>query len=166
MKLRISTAWAFPLLAIAAMSLATACAADAGQDGATPIMDHTLGEAGGLIHYLEGPLETLASVIDLIGIAIILWGFGRALIDFVSAELKRFRDPDNLICMQHVRLVLGTYILVGIEFMIASDIIQTVVKRELSDLAFVSALVAIRTAIGYFLGRELAEVRGDSDASA
>ncbi len=58
-----------------------------------------------------------------------------------------------------LRIELGTYILVGIEFMIASDIIQTVVKRQLSDLAFVSALVAIRTAISYFLGREVAEVR-------
>ncbi len=46
--------------------------------------------------------------------------------------------------------------LVGIECMIASDIIQTVVKRKLADLALVSALVAIRTAISFFLGRELA----------
>ena len=61
---------------------------------------------------------------------------------------------------------LGTYILVGIEFMIASDIIQTVIKRELADLAFVSALVAIRTAISFFLGRELAEARRESGTLA
>ena len=125
-------------------------------------MDRTLGEAGWLIQTLEGPLELLASGIDLVGIAIILWGFGRALITFAGAELKRFRDPGNLVCMHRVRLDLGTYILVGIEFMIASDIINTVVKRELIDLAFVSALVAIRTAISFFLGRELVELREDS----
>ena len=125
-------------------------------------MDKTLGDAGGLIHAIEGPLEMVASVIDLIGIVIILWGFGRALIGFARAELKRFRDPGNLGCMHQVRLDLGTYILVGIEFMIASDIIQTVVTRELTDLAFVAALVIIRTAISFFLGRELVEVRREA----
>ena len=124
----------------------------------TQDMETHLGESGGVIATLEGPLEMVASVIDLIGIAIVLWGFGRALIGFIRAELTRFRDPGDLGCMHKVRLDLGTYILVGIEFMIASDIIQTVVKRELVDLAFVSALVAIRTAISFFLGRELAEV--------
>ena len=106
----------------------------------------------------------MASAIDLIGIAVILWGFGRAMIAFAGAEWRRLREPGNLACMNRVRLDLGTYILVGIEFMIASDIINTVVKRELLDRAFVSALVAIRTAISFFLGRELAEVREESGA--
>ncbi|MCZ6766803.1 MAG: hypothetical protein O7D32_07705 [bacterium] len=48
-------------------------------------MDRTLGEVGGLIHAIEGPLEMLGSVIDLIGIAIILWGFGRALVNLRTA---------------------------------------------------------------------------------
>lgn len=43
--------------------------------------------------------------------------------------------------------------------MIASDIIHTVISRELEDLIFVAALVAIRTAISFFLGKELAEAR-------
>ena len=115
-----------------------------------------------MIHAIEGPLEMLSSVIDLIGIAIILWGFGRALIAFAAAEWKRLRDPTNLGCLHQVRMDLGTYILVGIEFMIASDIIQTVIKRQLADLAFVSALVAIRTAISFFLGRELAGAQRES----
>ena len=74
--------------------------------------------------------ETLATLIDLIGIAIILYGFTIALVQFLGAE-----------------------------FMIASDIIHTVISRELGDLVFVAALVAIRTAISYFLGKELEEAR-------
>ena len=129
-------------------------------------MEESLGEARGLIPHIEGPLEAIASVIDLIGIAIVLWGFGRALVGFLRAEATRFRDPSNTVCLHRVRLNLGTYILVGIEFMIASDIINTVVKRELTDLAFVSALVAIRTAISYFLAKDLAELREESAAHA
>lgn len=122
-------------------------------------MHETLGEAGSLIGSLAGPLETVASVIDLIGITIVLWGFARALFDFLLNETRRLRTSTGASCLHRVRIDLGTYILVGIEFMIASDIIQTVIRRRLEDLAFVSALVAIRTAISFFLGREIAEVR-------
>ena len=122
-------------------------------------MHQTLGEPGPLLHPFISGLETLSSIIDGIGIAIVLWGFGRALIAFLRAELRRFTKSEGLAAIHSVRLDLGTYILVGIEFMIASDIIHTVIKRELQDLAFVSALVAIRTAISFFLGRELAELR-------
>lgn len=47
----------------------------------------------------------------------------------------------------------------GIEFMIASDIIDTVLTRELIDLAFVIALVFMRTAISFFLAREAQELK-------
>lgn len=127
-------------------------------------MQETLGEAGSLIGSLAGPLETVASVIDLIGITIVLWGFARALFDFLINEVRRLRTGAGASCLHHVRIDLGTYILVGIEFMIASDIIQTVIKRRLEDLVFVSALVAIRTAISFFLGREIAEVRQHQSA--
>lgn len=129
-------------------------------------MHETLGEVSPLIAPLTPGLEAVASVIDLIGIAIVLWGFVRALFGFLRNEVSRFRDGTAASCMQQVRIDLGTYILVGIEFMIASDIIQTVVTRQLVDLAFVSALVAIRTAISYFLGREIAEVRQEKDPLA
>ena len=123
-------------------------------------MHETLGEVSWLIAPVTPVLETIASAIDLIGIAIVLLGFTRALFAFLRNEIGRFRSGGGAGCMHKVRIDLGTYILVGIEFMIASDIINTVLKRQLEDLVFVSALVAIRTVISYFLGRELAEIRG------
>ena len=108
--------------------------------------------------------ETLALVIDLIGIAIILYGFVRALFQFVTTEIRSFKTRTGQAECQSIRLTLGTYILLGIEFMIASDIIHTVLSRELGDLIFVAALVAIRTAISYFLGKELEEVRRDGSS--
>ncbi len=106
--------------------------------------------------------ETLALVIDLIGIAIILYGFAVALIQFVGVEFSRLKSGGMPLACQSVRLTLGMYILLGIEFMIASDIIHTVLSRELGDLIFVAALVAIRTAISFFLGKELEEARRNS----
>ena len=108
--------------------------------------------------------ETLALAIDLIGIAIILYGFVVALIHFLGAEFNRLRTGGAPVACQSVRLTLGLYILLGIEFMIASDIIHTVISREFGDLLFVAALVAIRTAISFFLGKELAETRKEGPA--
>lgn len=76
---------------------------------------------------------------------------------FLKSEASRLSQGRGIPGCHKVRLELGTYILLGLEFMIASDIIHTVITRELDDLIFVAALVAIRTAISFFLGKELAE---------
>ncbi len=102
-------------------------------------------------------LEWAARGIDLIGIGIILLGFLVSLAGLVLCLGRGLGLRRELHDMHQVRRQLGTYILVGLEFMIASDIIHTVITRELEDLAFVAALVAIRTAIGFFLAREITE---------
>jgi uncharacterized membrane protein len=104
-------------------------------------------------------LEQVAVYIDIVGIGIVLYGFAIAMFGFVRAELARFKASPGQHTLQMVRIELGGYILTGIEFMIASDIVHTVLSRELMDLAFVSALVVIRTAISFFLGREVAELK-------
>lgn len=97
-------------------------------------------------------LEAIARYIDLIGIAIILYGIVLATVGFLRGEISRISSGSSILSCFKVRMQLGTYILTGVEFMIASDIIHTVLSRELIDLAFVSALVIIRTAISFFLG--------------
>lgn len=119
--------------------------------------------AEGLLGEITHGLEWIAVGIDLIGIAIILLGFVVSLVGLALCLASGVGLRKDLHDMHRVRVQLGTYILVGIEFMIASDIIHTVLTRELEDLAFVAALVAIRTAISFFLGRELMEVRHEHD---
>ncbi|MEM7003832.1 MAG: DUF1622 domain-containing protein [Pseudomonadota bacterium] len=105
-------------------------------------------------------LEEVAFYIDLFGIGIILYGFVLAAWGLLHNEVQRLRNRYSSMRLHGVRIQLGGYILTGLEFMIASDIIHTVLSRELMDLAFVSALVVIRTAIGFFLGREVMELEG------
>lgn len=103
-------------------------------------------------------LAETAHFIDLFGIAIIMYGFAISAFGFVRAELRRFVTHGTMEACHRVRIQLGTYILTGIEFMIASDIIGTVLTRELMDLAFVAALVVIRSAISFFLAKEVKEL--------
>ena len=102
--------------------------------------------------------EVMAVGIDLIGVAIIIFGFNVALLKLLSALLQGAGLRRRLGNIAEARRTLGAYILTGIEFMIASDIIHTVITRELTDLIFVGLLVVIRTAISFFLGKEIAEL--------
>lgn len=52
-------------------------------------------------------------------------------------------------------------ILFGLEFLIAADIILTVKNPTAEDLLFLSAIVVVRTILGYFLSKEVEEYQFD-----
>ena len=112
-----------------------------------------------MLFYLVEYLEIIADVIDLIGIFIVLIGAAKFLIHAVPIELRRLKGAECAHALRHLRLQLGSYIILAIEFMIVSDIIQTALSRTLDDLYYLMGLVVIRTAISYFLGKELTEVQ-------
>lgn len=93
--------------------------------------------------------------IGIVGLMVIAWGAIVSLIGFISNESKRYSGVD--ICKNRtiIRHHLGGYILLGLEFLIASDIIKTVMNPSLQDLATLGAIVAIRTVLSFFLGLEM-----------
>ena len=106
-------------------------------------------------------LEFVATIIDLIGVTLILFGFVVALLRLLAGFRVGIGLNSELSGLKAARTTLGTYILTALEFMIASDIVHTVITREFTDLLFVGLLVAIRTAISFFLGKEIAEVKNE-----
>ncbi len=66
--------------------------------------------------------------------------------------------------MRSTRMVLGNYILLGLEFMIVSDIIHSFLQPDLLSLSTLGVLVLIRTMISFFLGKELEAVRHEEDS--
>lgn len=126
-----------------------------GMTGGTSLEHLPFGLDEPVMHVLEG----LAICIDLIGVTLILFGFFVALFRLlVGLRHGIGLMSPNLGNLSAARTILGTYILTGLEFMIASDIIHTVITREFTDLIFVGLLVLIRTAISFFLGREIHEI--------
>ena len=105
------------------------------------------------------PLEWLILTIEVISTLILLTGFVRATAGFVSFEIQRTRGHVGLIRMSYLRRYIGTYILLGLDFYIVADIIASMLRPELNDLASLAVIVLLRTTIGYFLGKELAEIR-------
>ena len=107
-------------------------------------------------------LEWVSAIIDLLAIFVMLIGAARFLGGFVSAELRRV-ETERARTLNHGRVELGRYILSGLELFIVSDIIHAALSLALPDLVFLALLVAIRSAISYFLDREIREIREDPE---
>jgi uncharacterized membrane protein len=54
---------------------------------------------------------------------------------------------------------LSRWIMVGLEFLLASDLVSTVVAPSWDELGRLATIAAIRTLLGYFLGRDLEAAR-------
>ena len=54
------------------------------------------------------------------------------------------------------------YLLLGLEFSVAADIIETFLAPSNEALIQLGVLILIRTVIGYFVGRERAEYRREA----
>ena len=97
----------------------------------------------------------LVTVVEACGAAVIivgaLWGFAR----FVWVGLRR-GDTDAFV---PVRLTLGRFLALGLEFQLASDVLRTAVAPSFRELGQLAAVAAIRTALNYFLSKEIAEER-------
>ena len=104
-------------------------------------------------------LETIALTIDLVGIAIVVYAALKFLVHFLGFEIKRLRGLACVEAIRDLRLQLGSYILLSLEFIIISDIIMTGISRNMDDLLALGLLVIIRVVLSFFLGRDLNEVK-------
>jgi uncharacterized membrane protein len=104
-------------------------------------------------------LSIVARVVAYIGAAIIVWGALLGVIGFIRAEFRRLHGRPDAVANETVRVRFGSYLLLGLEFLIAADIIQTVFKPTLTDVAILGGIVVIRTLISYFLNRDIAVSR-------
>lgn len=67
---------------------------------------------------------------------------------------------------RELRHVLGYYLLLGLEFLIAADIIDTLMRPEAKDLLALGIIVVIRTVISWSLNAELGHDHVAASASS
>lgn len=107
-------------------------------------------------------LNIVSRVVAYVGAAIIVWGALLGVVGFIRAEFARLRGRSDPAANETVRLRFGSYLLLGLEFLIAADIMQTVFKPTLTDVAILGGIVVIRTVISFFLNRDIAACRPGS----
>ncbi|MGB3363713.1 MAG: DUF1622 domain-containing protein [Thermodesulfobacteriota bacterium] len=98
----------------------------------------------------------ITEIIDLVAILFILWGFIKAMFDFVVLKIKNKSVSNTDI--RSIRCYLGTYLLLGLEIMIVADIIKTVLNQTREELIFLGGIVVIRTILSYFLNKEIEQI--------
>jgi uncharacterized membrane protein len=94
--------------------------------------------------------------IGVLGVLVIVFGVLGGLVRFVRSEIAAARGRIVDDERKQLRHALGYYLLLGLEFLIAADIIDTLMKPSTQDLVILGAIVAIRTVISYSLNAELA----------
>lgn len=104
--------------------------------------------------YLVTAVGYLRMVVEAIGAAVIGFGVLATTYRFVLT-LVGIRDYTN----NQVRLFLGRYLALGLEFQLGADILSTAVAPSLDDVILLGAIAAIRTALNFFLSQELARER-------
>ena len=75
-----------------------------------------------------------------------------------DCRLSRTQVINNI---RQLRADFGSYLLLGLEFLIASDILKTVVDPTLDELAILGGVVVVRTVLSVFLNKEIKELAKD-----
>ena len=110
-------------------------------------------------------LNILATVISVVSLLIVTYGALVAFISFLGNELKRFTGQYSTVNIRRLRAELGTYLLLGLELLIASDILKTVLEPSLDELAILGSIVVLRTILSVFLNKEIKELESEKQAS-
>lgn len=93
--------------------------------------------------------------IESLGIAVVLWGILEAIIRLTRGGWSVLTQKSSRIELDVIRLTMGEKMVLGLEFFLAGDIIQTIVVPTWNSLATLGGIVVIRTVIVYFLNLEL-----------
>lgn len=103
---------------------------------------------------LRAAVGGLVQLVEAAGAVVIFVGALLAFVQFIAVGLRR-RNADAFVL---VRLRLGRFLALGLEFQLASDILRTAVSPSFQELG---KLASIRTALNFFLAREIREERAE-----
>lgn len=97
------------------------------------------------MHFLAGSIQICAA--GIIGLAAI-----QATVQSILIFVRRdAREPDT----EQVRLKLGRWLVVALEFQVAADILRTAIAPTWDEIGQLAAIIALRTLLNFFLQKEI-----------
>jgi len=115
-------------------------------------MNEILGE-----HTLRTAVFLLVRLVEAAGALVIFSGAAIGFVRFVRLAL-RTRQAGGF---NAVRLDMGRFLALGLEFQLASDLLRTAVAPSFAEIGKLAAVAAIRTALNFFLRKEIQEERSE-----
>ena len=104
--------------------------------------------------YLVTAVGYLRLVVEAIGAAVIGYGVLATTFRYILTLIGVREDTNS-----EIRLYLGQYLVLGLEFQLGADILSTAVAPTLDDVILLGAIATIRTVLNYFLSQELERER-------
>jgi Predicted membrane protein len=109
------------------------------------------------IPYVTGIINAFAIAFNIVGAAMVIYGGARAVIELLLFGAHRTTKTKSTIKRQFTG-----YIIFGLEFFIAGDVLMTMLNPTAQDLMLLGAIVVIRVVLAYFLEKESKEYDIDS----
>jgi uncharacterized membrane protein len=103
-------------------------------------------------------VEVFHLSISAVGAAVVIWGVARAMVAFVRLSVAG-SGQDFMTGTAVIRERLGAQLLLSLEIFIGADIINSVVAPSWENVGLLAAIVAVRTVLSYFLGKEVEQTR-------
>lgn len=104
------------------------------------------------VQWLRLLVEAMGACVIGVGVLIVMAG----LVRYMLARGERTLVP--------IRLAFARYLILALELQLAADILSTSVSPSWDQIGKLSAIAVIRTALNYFLSKELREEGADSPA--
>ena len=109
-------------------------------------------------------LHHLSVGIGWVGVSVIGYGVAIGVMQFVRSEFHALRGTKVDAQRRHLRHLIGYYLLLGLEILIAADIIETLMKPTINgfnDLIVLGSTIVVRTIISWSLNAELKAVQDE-----
>jgi len=119
------------------------------------------GFAASTERFVDSAMQLALPLLTGLGVLVIVWGVVCAAIRLVGMEIKVLRGKEYKRDAALIRQHLGYYLLLGLEFLIAVDVIETLMSPEWKELGVLAVLVVLRTVMSFSLNQELKESEND-----
>jgi uncharacterized membrane protein len=98
--------------------------------------------------------DLVSSIVEIVAVVVIVLALLQFLYSFTRSRLQPKLQEKNA----WLRVQFGSSLTVALELLLAADILATAVAPTWDDIGKLAAIAAIRTALNYFLERELKEM--------
>lgn len=102
--------------------------------------------------YLTILVDYLSIIAEVCGVLVIFLGVIRTVYSYFRDLVK---TSGSSTYQETIRLRMGRSLTLGLEFLIAADILKTAVAPSWTSIGQLAAIIGLRTALGYFLGRDI-----------
>ncbi len=110
----------------------------------------------GAQEWVREAIDWIVLIIESAGALVIAVGAVLAFIMVIGAFRHALR-PDAFTV---ARLTLGSYLVLGLEFQLAADVLRTVAPN-FTEIGQLAAIAAIRTVLNYYLEKEIAKRKAE-----